>query len=101
MFTDKKETIIDLLLQSTTMVLMIFNQESTLSDKISQAFIVSLVMFGVVNLVGTCIDYIATAIPYTEMNFAPFLIHNVQVFGAKAIHRKSYGSVKGNVTTFL
>ena len=44
---------------------------------------------------------IATAIPYTGMNFAPFLIHNAQVFGAKAIHCKSHGSVKGNVTTFL
>ena len=58
-------------------------------------------MFGVVNLVGKCIDCVGTAIPYTGMNFAPFLIHNAQVFGAKAIHRKSHGSVKGNVTTFL
>ena len=48
MFTDKKETTVDLLSQPTTMVLMILNRESNLSDKISQATIVSLVMFGVV-----------------------------------------------------
>ena len=101
MFTDKKETIVDLLSQPTTMVLMILNRKSTLSDKISQATIVSLVMFGVVTLVGTCIDYVATTITYTGINFAPFLIRNAQVFGAKAIHRKSHGSVEDNVTTFL
>ena len=63
----------DLLSQSSTMVLIILNQESTLSDKIFQATIISLVMFVVVNLVSTFIDYVATAIPYTRMNFV-FLV---------------------------
>ena len=100
-FKDEKDTIIDLLSQPNTMVLMILNRESTLSDKISQTNIVSLVMFGDVDLIGTCIDYVATAIPYTGMNFAPFLIHNVQVFGSKTIQRKSRDSIKDNVTTHL
>ena len=100
-FKEEKDTITALLSQPSTMVLMILNRESTLSDKISQTTIVSLVMFGVVNLVGTCIDYVGTVLPYTGMNFAPFLIHQAQVFGAKAIYRRSHGTVKDNVTLFL
>ena len=60
-----------------------------------------LIMFGNEDLIGTCIDFLATALPYTGMSFGTFLLHNSQVFGSKAIERKSSGSIKDNVTTVL
>ena len=83
------------------MVLMIINRQSTLSDKITETSIVSLVMFGVDDICGTCIDFIATVGPYTGMSFGPFLLHNAQVFGCKAVQRLSNGNIHNNNTTVL
>ena len=100
-FPDDKDQIKSLLEKSSSVVVMILNQESTLSNKITLASIVSLVMFGTDNLIGTCIDYVATVVPYTGMNFGPFLIHYAQVFGSKAIERRSNGSIKNNFSAML
>ena len=35
------------------------------------------------------------------MNFGPFLIHYAQVFGSKAIERRSNGSIKNNFSAIL
>ena len=100
-FQNERAHIRSLLKNATTTVLMILNRESKTTEKLSVENIVSLVMFGNEDLIGTCVDFIATALPFTGMSFGTFLLHNAQVFGAKAIERKSSGSIKDNVTTVL
>ena len=80
---------------------MILNRESTTTDKLSVENVVSLIMFGNEDLIGTCINFLAIALPYTGMSFGTFLLHNAQVFGSKAIERKSCGSIKNNITPVL
>ena len=80
---------------------MIINRESETTEKLSTESIVSLIMFGNKDLIGTCIDFIATAPPFTGLSFGTFLLHNTQVFGSKAIEPKSNGSIKENYTTVL
>ena len=100
-FVNEHDQIEDILKRSSTKVLMIINRESTLSNKITATNIVSLIVFGNDDLVGTCIDYIATVLDYTGMSFAPFLIHNAQVFGCREITRKTDNSVQKNFTCVL
>ena len=90
-----------LLSNHSTMVVMILNRQSTLSDKIVESSIVSLVMFGVDDVLGTCVDFISTSLPYTGMNFGPLLLHIAQVFGSKAIKRLSKSAIECNFTTVL
>ena len=89
------------LTKESTIVLMILNQKSDFSDKVSVTNIVSLVMFGNDDLVNTCIDFVTTTTPFSGMRFGPFLIHAAQVFGSKQIEIKSQGSIKEKVATVL
>ena len=100
-FEDERNQIEEIIDISSTQVLMIINRESTLSDKITATNIVSLVMFGNEDYAATCIDYLATAKDYTGMHFAPFLMHNAQIFGCKAISRLTENVVQNNFTTVL
>lgn len=100
-FQDEKDQILYALQKTNTTVLMIINRESTLSNKITQNNIVSLIMFGADDIVCICIDYVATALAYTGMNFCPFLIHTAQIFGSIALFKKSNGSIKNNFTALL
>lgn len=100
-FVDERDQIEETINISSTQVLMIINRESTLSDKITATNIVSLIMFGNDDYAATCIDYLATANDYTGMHFAPFLMHNAQIFGCKAISRFTENVVQNNFTTVL
>ena len=80
---------------------MILNVENITDNKITVLNIVSLIMFGNEDMFATCVDFIATSLPYTDMIFGPFLLHIAQIFGSKAIEQKSNRSIKDNYTTVL
>ena len=63
-FKTESSHIQSLLKNPTSVVLMILNRESTTTDKVSVENVVSLIMFGNEDLIGTCIDFLATALPY-------------------------------------
>ena len=99
-FEKEQRHIRELLKNSDTIVIMIVNNASDTSDTLTVKNIVSLIMFGNEDVIGTCIDYIVTARPFTGLNFAPFLIHHAQLFGSKVIEQKTT-SIKNNVTALL
>lgn len=100
-FVNEARHIRKLLKTPSTMVLMIIDRQSTLSDKITESSVVSLIMFGVDDMLGTCIDFIGTILDFNGMSFGPFLLHNAQIFGKKAIQRLSKNILKNNITTVL
>ena len=100
-FVNESGHIKRLLARQSTTVLMILNVENISDNKITVSNIVSLIMFGNDDMFATCVDFIATSLPYTGMNFGPFLLHTAQIFGSKAIEQKSNGSIKDNYTTVL
>jgi len=99
-FEKEQAHIRELLKNSHTMVLMIINNASDTSDTLTVKNIVSLVMFGSEDVLGTCIDYLVTATPFTGMSFAPFLLHHAHFFGSKVIGKKTT-SIKNNFTAVL
>ena len=101
MFVNEARHIRKLLKTTSTMVLMIIARQSPWSDKITESSVISLIMFGVDDMLGTCIDFIGTIINFGGMSFGPFLLHNAQIFGKKAIQRLSKNILKNNTTTVL
>ena len=89
-----------LLKNPTTVVLMILNRESETTEKLSVENIVSMIMFGNEDLIGTCIDFIATALHFTGMSFGTFLLHTAQVFGSKPLSVKVVDQSRPTILPF-
>ena len=100
-FEGESQHIKTLLQCETTTVIMVLNIEKNTDNIIDVSNIVSLVMFGNDDWMGTCIDFISTTLPFTGMSFGPFLLHTAQVIGSRAIQRRTDDSVKENFTTVL